>query len=81
MMAENHPSRLASQHALTGTYQANKQVDEAVTLLKHVVKVKEKLVEDHSSRLALQHTLATIYQANRQVDEKLGINNRSSESM
>lgn len=80
-MAENHPSRLASQHAPTSTYQANRQVDEAVTLLKHIIKVQKKLAEDHSSRLALQHMFATIYQTNRQVDEELGINNRSSEGM
>ena len=69
MIAEDHPSRLASQHELAGAYQANGQVDEAVTLLEHVVKVKEKLVEDHPSRLASQHKLAGAYRANGQVDE------------
>jgi hypothetical protein len=38
-LAEDHPSRLASQHALAGAYQANGQVKDAVTLLQHVVKV------------------------------------------
>ncbi|KAL2044651.1 hypothetical protein N7G274_002425 [Stereocaulon virgatum] len=69
MMAEDHPSRLASQHALAGAYEANGQVDEAVTLLEHVVKVQEKLAEDHPSRLASQHALAGAYRANGQVDE------------
>ena len=30
MMAEDHPSRLASQHALARAYRANGQVDEAL---------------------------------------------------
>ncbi|KAM0346534.1 hypothetical protein ACHAP4_011692, partial [Fusarium culmorum] len=34
-LAENHPDRLASQHALAGAYQANGQVAEAVKLLEH----------------------------------------------
>jgi len=72
-MAEDHPSRLASQHALAGAYQANWQVDEAVALLKHVVKVEEKLAEDHPSRLASQHALAGAYQANGQVDEAVAL--------
>jgi tetratricopeptide (TPR) repeat protein len=69
-LAEDHPDRLASQHELAGAYQANGQVKEAVTLLQHVVKVKEDvLAEDHPSRLASQHALAGAYQANGQVKE------------
>ena len=29
-LAEDHPSRLASQHALTGAYRSNGQIDKAV---------------------------------------------------
>ncbi|OBT39283.1 hypothetical protein VE00_10598 [Pseudogymnoascus sp. WSF 3629] len=55
-LAEDHPSRLASQHELAIAYQANGQVKEAVELLEQVVKIEEAtLAEDHPSRLASQH--------------------------
>ncbi|CZR37581.1 uncharacterized protein FPRO_02158 [Fusarium proliferatum ET1] len=70
MLAENHPSRLASQHALAGAYQANGQIAKAVKLLEHVVKVKETtLAENRPSRLASQHALAGVYEANGQIAE------------
>ncbi|KAH7303105.1 P-loop containing nucleoside triphosphate hydrolase protein [Stachybotrys elegans] len=69
-LAENHPSRLASQHELAIAYRANGQVKEAVELLQHVVKVEETiLAENHPDRLASQHELAGAYQANGQVKE------------
>ena len=56
---EDHPSRLASQHALTGAYRANGQVGEAVALLQHVVEIEGKtLAVDHPSRLAEEDWLA-----------------------
>ncbi|VTO90217.1 unnamed protein product [Fusarium graminearum] len=65
-LAENHPDRLASQHALAGAYQANGQVAVAVKLLEHVASVQETtLAENHLSRLASQHALAGAYHANR----------------
>ena len=61
-LAEDHPDRLASQHALAGAYEANGQVKEAVSLLEQVVKIREQtLAEDHPSRLASQHQLAIFY--------------------
>ena len=67
---EEHPHRLASQHALASAYLDNKQVDEAVRLLEHVVKIKEQsLREEHPNRLASQHELARAYLDNKQVDE------------
>ena len=66
-LAEDHPSRLASQQVLASAYQADGQVGKAVELLEHVVKVEEKLAKDHPDRLASQHTLAIAYQANGQV--------------
>jgi hypothetical protein len=39
-LAPDHPSRLASQHALAGAYQANGQVQEAAVLLEQVVNIK-----------------------------------------
>ncbi|KAM0542036.1 hypothetical protein ACHAO7_010158 [Fusarium culmorum] len=69
-VAEDHPSRLASQHALARAYQADGQIKEAVKLLEHVVAVRETtLVEDHPSRLASQHKLAGAYRANGQIKE------------
>jgi tetratricopeptide (TPR) repeat protein len=73
-LAENHLSRLASEHALAGAYQANGQVTEAVRLLEHVVAVEKTiLAENHLSRLASEHALAGAYQANGQVTEAIGL--------
>ena len=64
-LAEEHPSCLASQHALASVYQANGQIKQAVELLEHVVTVgKRILAEEYPSQLASQHVLASIYQAN-----------------
>ena len=68
-LADDHPSRLASQHALACAYQANGQIKEAVQLLKHVVKTREKLADDHPNRLASQHALARAYQTSGHVKE------------
>ena len=67
--AKDDSSRLTAQHELAIAYQANGQVDEAIKLLEHVVKVEEKLAEDYPDRLASQHELAIAYQANGQVGE------------
>ena len=49
-LAEDHPDRLASQHALARAYRANRQVREAVSLLEQVVKIQEQtLAEGHPS--------------------------------
>jgi hypothetical protein len=63
--AEDHPSRLASQHELARAYQANGQVSQAVKLLEHVVKIEEAtLAEDHPDRLASQHALTIVARLN-----------------
>ncbi|TQV93583.1 kinesin light chain 1 and [Cordyceps javanica] len=73
-LAETHPSRLASQHALAIAYQANGQVKEAIQVLEHVVAIrKETLAKTHPSRLASQHMLAGAYQANGQVKEAIQV--------
>jgi Tfp pilus assembly protein PilF len=73
-LAEDHPSRLASQHALAIAYRANGQVKEAVVLLEQVVAIQaQTLAEDHPSRLASQHVLAIAYQANGQVKEAVAL--------
>ncbi|KAH6871049.1 hypothetical protein B0T10DRAFT_592798 [Thelonectria olida] len=69
-LAEDHPDRLASQHALAGAYEANGQIKEAVKLLERVVAIREEaLAEDHPDRLASQHALAGAYEANGQIKE------------
>ncbi|KAK5011779.1 hypothetical protein LTR28_003979 [Elasticomyces elasticus] len=73
-LAEDHPARLSSQHALAAAYRYNNQVDKAVELLKQVVKIQEeKLAEDHPNQLESQHTLAVAYLSNRQVDKAIEI--------
>ncbi|KAK0726407.1 hypothetical protein B0T21DRAFT_268209, partial [Apiosordaria backusii] len=50
-LAEDHPSRLASQHALAGAYEANGQVKDAIALLEQVVAIRKRvLAEDHPDR-------------------------------
>jgi tetratricopeptide (TPR) repeat protein len=62
VLAEDHPSRLASQHELAGAYQANGQIKEAIKLLEHVVIIKRKImVEDHPSRLVSEELLISFY--------------------
>ncbi|PNP59218.1 hypothetical protein FNYG_15000 [Fusarium nygamai] len=69
-LAENHPDRLASQHALAGAYRDNGRIEEAVELLEHVVAVEgTTLAENHPSRLASQHALVGAYRANGQIEE------------
>ena len=61
---------MASQHQLAVAYQANRQIQKAVQLLEHVVKIWEtRTSEDHPSRLASQHELARAYQANGQIQK------------
>ncbi|KAJ5645897.1 hypothetical protein N7490_002269 [Penicillium lividum] len=73
-LAEDHPSRLASQHVLASAYKSNGQVKEAIALLKHVVAIWEKtLAEDHPNRLASQHELAAAYESNGQVKEAIAL--------
>jgi tetratricopeptide (TPR) repeat protein len=54
-----YPDQLASQHALAGAYEANRQVKEAVALLKEVVQIRsQSLAADHPDRLASQLNFA-----------------------
>ncbi|MCJ1381674.1 hypothetical protein MMC17_004785 [Xylographa soralifera] len=71
---EDHPDRLASQHALAIAYRADGQVKKAVNLLEQVVAIKEKVLkEDHPSRLASQHELAIAYRADGQVKKAVNL--------
>ncbi|KAM0804164.1 hypothetical protein BDR22DRAFT_885950 [Usnea florida] len=68
-LSEDHANRLDSEHELACAYRDNGQTNEAVELLKHVVKVREKLAEDDHGRLLSQHELASAYLANGQTNE------------
>jgi tetratricopeptide (TPR) repeat protein len=73
-LAEEHPSRLASQHELAGAYESNGQIKKAVALLEQVVAVDERtLAEDHPSRLASQHALAGAYESNGQIKKAVAL--------
>ncbi|KAK5128650.1 hypothetical protein LTR08_003942 [Meristemomyces frigidus] len=66
-LADNHPSRLASQHDLAIAYQADGQIKDTVELLEQVVKVhKANLAENHPDHLVSQRALAHI----RQTEER-----------
>ncbi|TVY86272.1 hypothetical protein LAWI1_G008407 [Lachnellula willkommii] len=54
-------------------YMENGQVEEAIALLEHIVKIKETLVEDHPSRLASQNMLGRAYMENGQVEEAIAL--------
>ncbi len=63
-VAEDHPLRLTSQHALTTVYAANDQVKKAVALLEHVVAIQKRtLDEGHPNRVASQQWLAYLTDA------------------
>lgn len=70
-LAEDDPKRLDSQSDLAMIDLVNGQIKDAVELLEHVVKVREKLTEDHPNRLASQHELASTYLENKQIDEAI----------
>jgi hypothetical protein len=60
-LAETHPDRLASQHALALAYDASSQSEEALVLLDHVVAVESRVLGDnHPSRLVSIRALQAI---------------------
>ncbi|EGU74971.1 hypothetical protein FOXB_14518, partial [Fusarium oxysporum f. sp. conglutinans Fo5176] len=63
-LAENHPNRLALQHALAGAYRSNGQIKEAVELLEYVVAIEaEILAEDDHSRQLSKDVLQACYES------------------
>ncbi|RYN35568.1 hypothetical protein AA0114_g11714 [Alternaria tenuissima] len=67
---EDDPDRLSSEHELGVSYWANGQIEDAVRLLEHVVKVRDNtLAETHPDRLASQHALSVSYWANGQIED------------
>ncbi|KAJ9131270.1 TPR-like protein [Coniochaeta hoffmannii] len=62
--AEDHPSRLASQHVLAGAYESDGQIKKAVVLLEQVVAVESRtLQEDGPERLASLSALENAFAA------------------
>ncbi|KAG7406534.1 Nephrocystin-3 [Fusarium oxysporum f. sp. rapae] len=60
--AEDHPSRLTSEHELARAYLDDGHTKKAVEMLEHVVEIRERiLAEDHPHRLASEHVLAQAY--------------------
>lgn len=71
-LAENNPSRLASQHALASAYNSNGQIKQAIKLLEYVVTIQaDILAENHPNQLASQHALALAYNSNGQIKEAI----------
>ena len=68
---EDHPSRLASQHALAMTYQTNGQIKKAMKLLEQIVAREKVLKKNHPDRLTSQHALAKTYQTNDQIKKTI----------
>jgi tetratricopeptide (TPR) repeat protein len=64
---------LRSQHLLGTLCSVNRQIPQAIQILEHVVKVREKLADDHPDRLASQHALAGAYEADGQISRAIEI--------
>jgi tetratricopeptide (TPR) repeat protein len=72
--AEEHPSRLTSQHELAIAYRSEGQIKKAVALLEQVVAVKERtLAEEHPDRLVSQHELAGAYRSDGQIKKAVAL--------
>ena len=72
VLDEDDPDRLAAQHALGISYQENGQVEDAIRLLEHVVKIRDTtLAEAHHNRLASRHALSISYAENGQVEDAI----------
>nr|POF20689.1 kinesin light chain [Quercus suber] len=60
-LAQDHPSRLASQHALAAAYRADGQIKQAVWLLEQVKQAVGLLGAEHPSTLTSMANLASTY--------------------
>ncbi|KAF1967823.1 hypothetical protein BU23DRAFT_658013, partial [Bimuria novae-zelandiae CBS 107.79] len=74
VLAETHPNRLQSQHALGSLYKADGRTKEAVAMVEHIVKVQETtLAETHPNRLQSQHQLGTVYWTDGRIKETISM--------
>lgn len=71
VLPDDDDLRLISQHDLAVAYIRNGQVDKAIQLLEHVVKVQERLPPNHPNKLSAQHELAVSYRKNGQISESI----------
>jgi tetratricopeptide (TPR) repeat protein len=72
-LADDHERRLESEHQLSVAYIYNRQFKDAITLLEHIVKVRETLREDHPNRLSAQHVLALAHVDNGQIKDAINL--------
>lgn len=70
--SEDHPSRVASQHALACVYLEDGRIKQAVKLLEQIVAIEENTFqEDYLSRMSSQHVLAMAYLADGQIKQAI----------
>jgi thioredoxin-like negative regulator of GroEL len=67
-LAEDHPSRLASQHDLATVYQANGQINEAVELLQRVVNLRRDRYAVTQASLVVSEELLEDMLQSKQLD-------------
>ena len=63
--------QLHLQHSLATAYRNNGQLDKAIQLFEHVVKVREGLAQDDYDKLVSQYELARSYRENRQINKAI----------
>ncbi|KAG7402462.1 Nephrocystin-3 [Fusarium oxysporum f. sp. rapae] len=69
ILAEDHPSRLASEGVLARAYLDDGQTKKAVEMLEHVVEIQERIsAEDHRSRLTSEHAYLADGQTKKAVE-------------
>ena len=73
-LAEEHHSRLASEHELAAAYLEDRRIKEAIEILEHVVAVRKRTpAEEDHDRLASEQALARAYLDNRHIKEAIEI--------
>ncbi|KAM0256538.1 hypothetical protein ACHAPA_012138 [Fusarium lateritium] len=71
-LANNHPNRLSTQHALAMAYHAEGQFEDAIELLKPITAIEKKILkEDNQIRLDSHIGLACIYMTIGQIHEAI----------
>ncbi|KAJ4294168.1 hypothetical protein N0V90_007858 [Kalmusia sp. IMI 367209] len=70
---ERHANRLAAEVFLAISYDKNRQIREAIEMLKHVVKVQSPLPDTHPAKLASQHALAVSYNSDKQFQKAIDL--------
>ena len=71
VLPDDDALRLELQHELAVAYRNIGQVDKAVQLFEHVVKVRERLPPNHPDKLVSQHELASAYREDGQIEKAI----------